>query len=105
MVWTSCAFLRGKMLSSLLNYSTHVLTNFEYRAEEDPVHPWCLTESQDWVGSDIVRADCSTNPSDPTCGGNASAIAAENSRMANLYDDTLVRAALLLLTNLLTIAT
>ena len=60
------------------------------RTEDAPVHPWCLTESQEWVGSDIVRADCSINPSDPTCGGNASAIPSQNMRMANLYNDTTV---------------
>lgn len=74
------------------------MINFENRVEDDPVHPWCLTESQDWIGSDIVRADCSVNPSDPTCGGNASAIPAENMRMANLYNDTTVRGAQLLST-------
>jgi hypothetical protein len=55
-----------------------------------PEHAWCLTESQEWVGSDIIRADCTSNPSDPTCGGNASAIPAENKRMANLYSDDLL---------------
>ncbi|KAI0431904.1 hypothetical protein F5Y09DRAFT_340145 [Xylaria sp. FL1042] len=55
-----------------------------------PTHPWCLTESQEWVGSDIVRADCATNPTDPTCSGNMSAIPAENMRMANLYSDELL---------------
>ncbi|KAI8631442.1 hypothetical protein F5Y19DRAFT_473115 [Xylariaceae sp. FL1651] len=59
-------------------------------AEPAPTHPWCLTESQEWVGSDIVRADCAANPNDPTCGGNASAIPAENMRMANLYSDDLL---------------
>ncbi|KAK9772777.1 hypothetical protein AB5N19_03209 [Seiridium cardinale] len=53
-------------------------------------YAWCLTESQSWIGSDLVRADCTTNPSDPTCGGNASAIPSESIRMANVYsDDTL----------------
>jgi hypothetical protein len=37
-----------------------------------------------------VRADCSVNPSDSTCGGNSSAIPSENVRMANLYNDTIV---------------
>ncbi|KAI1382676.1 uncharacterized protein F4822DRAFT_440959 [Hypoxylon trugodes] len=48
---------------------------------------WCLTESQEWVGSDIVRVDCSVNPGDPTCGGDASEIPAANMRMANIYSD------------------
>lgn len=62
------------------------------RPEDDPEHPWCLTESQDWVGSDIVRADCNVNPSDPTCGGNSSDISAASMRLANLYNDTIVSA-------------
>ncbi|KAI0418525.1 carbohydrate-binding module family 50 protein [Xylaria grammica] len=55
-----------------------------------PTHPWCLTESQEWVGSDIVRVDCAANPSDPTCTGNISAIPDDYRRMANLYSDDLL---------------
>ncbi|KAI0124099.1 hypothetical protein BJ170DRAFT_697065 [Xylariales sp. AK1849] len=51
---------------------------------------WCLTESQQWVGSDIIRADCTANPSDPSCGGNSSAIPAEDTRMANVYSDDIL---------------
>ncbi len=26
---------------------------------------WCLLESYDWVGSDVVQVDCEANPADP----------------------------------------
>ncbi|KAI1212568.1 uncharacterized protein F4807DRAFT_450236 [Annulohypoxylon truncatum] len=48
---------------------------------------WCLPLSQNFTGSDIIRADCDTNPSDPSCSGNASSIPSDDVRMANLYDD------------------
>ncbi|KAF3021589.1 hypothetical protein E8E14_013554 [Neopestalotiopsis sp. 37M] len=51
---------------------------------------WCLTESQQWVGSDIVRPDCNANPSAPSCGGNVSAIPDGSQRMANLYGDDIL---------------
>lgn len=54
-------------------------------------YTWCLPESQEWVGSDIIRpVDCTTTPSDPTCGGNSSAIPEDNTRMANLYGDDIL---------------
>ncbi|KAI0476399.1 hypothetical protein GGR56DRAFT_468019 [Xylariaceae sp. FL0804] len=53
-------------------------------------YSWCLTESQEWVGADVLRADCDTNPDDPTCSGDASAIPEANIRMANLYSDDIL---------------
>ncbi|KAL8634348.1 MAG: hypothetical protein Q9228_008059 [Teloschistes exilis] len=47
---------------------------------------WCLLESQDWVGSDIVRPDCTANPSDPSC-ADPTNVSPENERIANLYGD------------------
>ncbi|KAI0112243.1 hypothetical protein GGR51DRAFT_60616 [Nemania sp. FL0031] len=49
-----------------------------------PTHPWYLTEYQEWQGSDIIRANCTVNPSDPACGGNASSIPNKNIRLAAL---------------------
>ncbi|KAI3319768.1 hypothetical protein HD806DRAFT_547669 [Xylariaceae sp. AK1471] len=49
-----------------------------------PTHPWCLTGSQEWQSSDIICANCTVNPSDSTCGGNASSIPDENIRLATL---------------------
>lgn len=51
---------------------------------------WCLTESQTWVGADVLRADCDTDPSDPTCSGDVTAIPEDSIRMANLYEDDIV---------------
>lgn len=47
---------------------------------------WCLTQSLDWTGSDIVRPDCSTSPSDPQC-QNPTDFDASNQRLASLYPD------------------
>lgn len=47
---------------------------------------FCLTESQEWVGSDFIQPDCSANPSDPSC-SDPSYVSPDNSRMANLYTD------------------
>ncbi|KAI0437932.1 hypothetical protein F4803DRAFT_536864 [Xylaria telfairii] len=51
---------------------------------------WCLTESQEWIGSDIVRPDCSANPGGPACGGNVTDIPSEHMRLANLYGDDIL---------------
>ncbi|ORY11047.1 hypothetical protein BCR34DRAFT_614845 [Clohesyomyces aquaticus] len=51
---------------------------------------WCLIESQDWVGSDIVRPDCVANPSDPACSGNITDFDQASQRMANLYSDDIL---------------
>ncbi|KAK1655798.1 hypothetical protein BDP81DRAFT_456637 [Colletotrichum phormii] len=50
---------------------------------------WCFVESQTWTGSDVVRPDCAATPADPWC-SNPGNVTAENSRMANLYDDDLL---------------
>lgn len=47
---------------------------------------WCLTQSLNWTGSDIVRPDCATTPSDPQC-QNPAAVDPGNQRLANLYSD------------------
>lgn len=50
---------------------------------------WCLIESQEWVGSDIIRPDCSTNSTEPSC-LDPSNIAPDNERIANLYPNDMV---------------
>ncbi|KAG7001882.1 hypothetical protein G7Y79_00030g064150 [Physcia stellaris] len=57
--------------------------------QPDSKSSWCLVESQDWVGSDVVRPDCSADPTDPSCTDSAN-VTAENSRIANLYNDQLL---------------
>ncbi|KAK1719373.1 hypothetical protein CaCOL14_006064 [Colletotrichum acutatum] len=53
-------------------------------------YTYCLTESQEWVGADVLRVDCNANPSDPTCGGNSTDIPEANVRLANLYEDDIL---------------
>lgn len=48
-----------------------------------------MVESQNWVGSDIVRPDCTTTPDDPSC-SDPIAVSPDNQRLANLYDDDVV---------------
>lgn len=50
---------------------------------------WCLIESQDWVGSDIIRPDCSTNSTDPSC-SDPTNVSPQNERIANLYDNDML---------------
>lgn len=50
---------------------------------------WCQAESQTWVGSDVVRPDCSVEVDDPSCLDPAN-VTAENSRLSNLYSDELL---------------
>ena len=47
-----------------------------------------MIESQDWVGSDVIRPDCFQDPTDPSCTDSAN-VPADNQRIANLYDDDL----------------
>lgn len=51
---------------------------------------WCLLESQDWVGSDVIRPGCTTDASDPSCADPAN-VSPEDERLANLYGDDVVR--------------
>ena len=55
---------------------------------------WCLIESQEWVGSDIIRPDCSTDSTDPSCQDPLD-ISPENERIANLYPNDMVSNTLL----------
>ncbi|KAF6219690.1 hypothetical protein HO133_004159 [Letharia lupina] len=50
---------------------------------------WCLIESQGWVGSDIIRPDCSTDPTDPSC-SDPTDVAPQNERIANLYGNDML---------------
>jgi hypothetical protein len=50
---------------------------------------WCMIESLNWIGSDVIRPDCSVDPTDPSC-SNPANVTAENQRIANLYDDTIL---------------
>ncbi|SPQ21516.1 05f4d12e-4c34-47ca-9eeb-bd15fa2afc2d [Thermothielavioides terrestris] len=45
---------------------------------------WCMLESQNWVGSDVVRPDCTADPTDPSCSDPAN-VTADNARLSNLY--------------------
>lgn len=47
---------------------------------------WCLTESLNWQGSDIIRPDCSVTPSDPQC-QDPTNVDSGNQRLANLYSN------------------
>ena len=50
---------------------------------------YCLIESQDWVGSDVIRPDCTTDASDPSC-ADPTDVSADNERLANLYGNDVV---------------
>jgi hypothetical protein len=50
---------------------------------------WCMVESLNWIGSDVIRPDCSVDPTDPSC-SNPANVTADNQRIANLYDDTVL---------------
>ena len=50
---------------------------------------WCLIESQDWVGSEIIQPDCSTDSTDSSC-SDPDNVAPQNERIVNLYDEDLV---------------
>ncbi|KAK1996885.1 hypothetical protein LX36DRAFT_99339 [Colletotrichum falcatum] len=57
---------------------------------ESENYAYCLTESQEWVGADVLRADCGANPSNPTCSGNATDTPEPNARLASLYEDDIL---------------
>ena len=50
---------------------------------------FCLIESYDWVGSDIIRPDCPGNSDDAQC-VDPTDVPAENERIANLYPNSLL---------------
>ncbi|KAK2014359.1 hypothetical protein LZ32DRAFT_603389 [Colletotrichum eremochloae] len=83
-------FLRsGDRLVEADTLSTRFAEGLEIACLRSSADEWCFVESQEWVGSDVVRPDCAENPSDPWC-INPANVTAENSRMANLYEDDLL---------------
>ena len=48
-----------------------------------------MIKSLNWVGSDVIRPDCSVDPTDPSC-SNPANVTATNQRIANLYNDTIL---------------
>jgi hypothetical protein len=56
---------------------------------QDSAERWCLIESYEWTGSDVVQVDCETFPTDPWC-LNRAEFSANQSRMSTLYDDDLL---------------
>jgi hypothetical protein len=50
---------------------------------------WCMIESLSWTGSDVIRPDCSIDPTHQQC-LNPANVTAENQRLANLYNNTLL---------------
>jgi hypothetical protein len=56
---------------------------------QDSANQWCLIESYEWVGSDVVQVDCEAFPTDPWC-LNRAEFSANQSRMSTLYDDELL---------------
>ena len=54
---------------------------------------WCLIESQDWQGSDVIRPECTgnSNSTEPQC-SDPTDVTPDNERIANLYDNDMVRA-------------
>ena len=51
---------------------------------------FCLIESYDWVGSDIIRPDCATASNDSGQCLDPNDVPPENERIANLYPDSLL---------------
>ncbi|MAD84850.1 MAG: hypothetical protein CL912_17975 [Deltaproteobacteria bacterium] len=49
----------------------------------------CLIDSYDWIGSDIIRPDCSDSSTEPQC-LDPDDVPDENRRIANLYADDLL---------------
>ena len=51
---------------------------------------YCLIENQNWLGSDVIRPDCTTDASDPSC-ADPTNVSPGDERLANLYDNDVVR--------------
>ncbi|EUC34225.1 carbohydrate-binding module family 50 protein [Bipolaris victoriae FI3] len=69
--------------------ATRFVAGLDIACLKSSSNQWCFVESQEWVGSDVIRPDCNADPSDPWC-INPANVSAENSRMANIYDDDLL---------------
>ncbi|CZT06464.1 uncharacterized protein RAG0_12165 [Rhynchosporium agropyri] len=55
----------------------------------DTKNQWCLPQSYNWTGSDVVQVDCAANPADPWC-VDAGNVSSKNNRISTLYDDDLL---------------
>ena len=56
---------------------------------QDSAKQWCLIESYEWSGSDVVQCDCEAFPTDLWC-LNRAEFSANQSHISTLYDDGLL---------------
>lgn len=61
------------------------------RRQNSGTSPYCLVQSYDWVGSDVIRPNCDdpANANESQC-LDPTEVPADNSRIANLYPDSLL---------------
>lgn len=85
----SSASLTGSASYSSTSSSSTGPGPYSNSSSNSSASSWCLIESQDWVGSDIIRPDCSTDSTDPSCSDSTN-VTAQNERIASLYDNDIV---------------
>lgn len=69
--------------------SLRFVEGMEIACLRDTNNQWCLPQSYNWTGSDVVQVDCAANPTDPWC-IDAANVSSENNRISTLYDDDLL---------------
>ncbi|KAI4700641.1 hypothetical protein J4E81_003602 [Alternaria sp. BMP 2799] len=69
--------------------SGRILEGLDMACMRSSSNEWCLVESYEWTGSDVIQMDCEANPNDPWCLNRAD-FGANQSRMSTLYDDDLL---------------
>lgn len=100
-IWTEFnlpALLLGSQLKSTPEVRSWSSTNPWCSATEsdgwysDDDTSWCIIDSQNWVGSDFVKPNCTTDPTNAYC-SDPTNLDAESTRIANLYGDDVVSSA------------
>ncbi|CAN9281263.1 unnamed protein product [Alternaria alternata] len=91
-VATACAddyYRSGDRYVPADTLSGRISEGLELACMRSSSNQWCLVESYEWTGSDVVQMDCEANPNDPWCLNRAD-FSANQSRMSTLYDDDLL---------------
>lgn len=79
----------GEKFVPAYTLSSRVAEGLDMACMRSSSNQWCLLESYEWTGSDVVQVDCESFPEDPWCLNRAD-FGKNQSRMSTLYDDDLL---------------
>lgn len=79
----------GQRFVPAATLSQRVADGLNMACLQSSTREWCLLESYEWTGSDVIQVDCEANPNDQWCADPGN-FASNQSRLSTLYDDDLL---------------